>query len=212
VEAAKRNQEQSNNLFGDPIYLGKYPEELFLYLKKKGVVLPEIKDGDMELISQTLDFFGLNTYFTDHVKADGTNWPLDCVSLKTGKPRTDIGWELNPEGMYDLLKWIHDRYKPRKIFITENGAACNDWVNIDGKVFDPNRIDYITRYLMQVHRAIGEGVPIMGYYVWCFCENFEWNKGLTQRFGIVHVDYSTQKRTLKESAHWYTELIKRNGF
>jgi len=212
VEAAKRNQEQSNNLFGDPIYLGKYPEELFSYLKKKGVVIPEIKDGDMELISQKLDFFGLNTYFTDHVKADGTNWPLDCVSLKTGKPQTDIGWELNPEGMYDLLKWIHGRYKQRKIFITENGAACNDWVNIEGKVFDPNRIDYITRYLMQVHRAIGEGVPVMGYYIWCFCDNFEWNKGLTQRFGIVHIDYRTQKRIPKESALWYAELIKRNGF
>ena len=212
VEAARRNQEHSNNLFGDPVYLGKYPEALFAHLKKKGVVLPDIKDGDMELISQKLDFFGLNTYFTDHLTADPANWPLECVSLKTGKPRTDADWEVNPEGMYDLLKWVHQRYKPQKLIITENGAACNDWVNIDGKVADPNRIDYLTRYLIQVHRAIGDGVPVKGYYVWCFCDNFEWAWGLSRRFGIVHVDYTTQKRIPKESALWYSETIRHNGF
>ena len=212
VEAAKRNQEQSNNLFGDPVFLGKYPEGLFSYLRKKGIVLPEIKDGDMELISQKLDFFGLNTYFTDHITADETKWPLDCASLKTGKPRTDADWELNPEGMYDLLKWVNNRYKPQKLIITENGAACNDWVNIEGKVSDPNRIDYLSRYLIQVHRAIGEGVPVRGYYVWCFCDNFEWAWGLARRFGIIYVDFHTQKRIPKESAHWYAQLSKNNGF
>ena len=211
VEAAKRNQEQGNNLFGDPVFLGKYPQELFSYLKKKGIVLPEIRDGDMELISQKLDFFGLNTYFTDHVKADETKWPLGCAALKTGRPYTDAKWELNPEGMYDLLKWVNNRYKPQKLIITENGAACNDWVNIEGKVIDPNRIDYITRYLIQVHKAIGEGVPVTGYYVWCFCDNFEWAHGIARRFGIIYVDYNTQKRTPKESAHWFAEVIKRNG-
>jgi beta-glucosidase len=211
VEAARRNQEHSNNLFGDPVYLGKYPEALFAHLKKKGVVLPEIKDGDMELISQKLDFFGLNTYFTDHITADASKWPLEGAALKTGRPHTDADWELNPEGMYDLLKWIHGRYKPQKLIITENGAACNDWVSVDGKVSDPNRIDYLTRYLAQVHRAMGEGVPVRGYYVWCFCDNFEWAWGLSRRFGIVHVDYKTQKRIPKESARWYAEVIKRNG-
>ncbi|WP_010257807.1 GH1 family beta-glucosidase [Treponema primitia] len=212
VAAAKRNQEHSNNLFGDPIFLGKYPEELFSYLKKRGVVLPDIQTGDMELISQKVDFFGLNTYFTDHVKADETAWPLGTASGKTGRPQTDMGWEVNPEGMYDLLKWIHSRYNPPKVIITENGAATNDWVNVEGKVDDPNRIDYLYRYLAQVHKAIQEGVPVQGYYVWCFCDNFEWAKGLSKRFGIVYVDYDTQKRTPKESAYWYAELIKNNGY
>ena len=212
IEAAKRNQQQINNFFGDPVFLGKYPQALLSHLKQKGVVLPEIKDGDMELISQKLDFFGLNTYFTDHVKADETKWPLDCIPLKTGRPRTDAGWELNPEGMYDLLRWIHERYKPAKIIISENGAAFNDWVNTGGRVHDYNRIDYIAKYLIQVHRAVTEGVPVKGYYVWCFCDNFEWSFGLTRRFGIIHVDYGTQKRTPKESARWYARLINNNGF
>jgi beta-glucosidase len=212
IEAAKRNQEHSNNLFGDPIFLGKYPEDLFACLKKRGVVLPDIRTGDLELISQKLDFFGLNTYFTDHVKADESAWPLGAVSLKTGRPHTDADWEVNPEGMYDLLKWINGRYKPQKLIITENGAACNDWVDLEGKVSDPNRIDYIHRYLIQVHKAIGEGVPVKGYYVWCFCDNFEWAWGLSRRFGMVYVDYATQKRIPKESAYWYSNVIKNNGF
>jgi beta-glucosidase len=211
VEAAKRNQLQANNLFGDPIFLGRYPEELFTFLKGKGVVLPEVKDGDLELISQKLDFFGLNTYSTDHVQADKNIWPLEAKALKTGRPHTDANWEVNPEGMYDLLKWINARYKPQKLIITENGAASNDWVNLEGKVSDPNRIDYIHRYLIQVHKAIQEGVPVQGYYVWCFCDNFEWAWGLSRRFGIVYVDYQTQKRIPKESAYWYSGVIKNNG-
>jgi beta-glucosidase len=211
VAAAKRNQMQANNLFGDPIYLGKYPAELFSYLEGKGVVLPVIKDGDMALISEKVDFFGLNTYFTDHVRAAREVWPLECRAVKTGRPQTDANWEVNPEGMYDLLKWIHTRYQPQTIIITENGAAGNDWVNLEGKVVDPNRMDYIHRYLMQVHRAIHEGVPVQGYYVWCFCDNFEWAWGLARRFGIVYVDYNTQKRIPKESARWYSRVIAGNG-
>jgi beta-glucosidase len=211
VDAAKRNQMQSDNLFGDPIFLGTYPAELFSFLKERGVVLPEIKDSDMALISEKIDFFGLNTYFTDHVKADKDAWPLECRALKTGRPHTDADWEVNPEGMYDILKWIDARYHPQKIIITENGAACNDWVNLEGKVVDSNRTDYINRYLTQVHRAIREGVPVRGYYVWCFCDNFEWAWGLARRFGIVYVDYDTQRRIPKESAHWYSRVIANNG-
>jgi beta-glucosidase len=210
AEAAKLHQLHSNCLFGDPVFLGKYPDELISHLKKKGAVLPEIRSGDLELIAQKLDFFGLNTYFTEYIRADKNAWPLDGAALKTGKPKTDADWEVVPEGMYELLKWIQSRYKPEKIIITENGAASNDWVNIEGKVSDPNRIDYITRYLIQVHKAIGEGVPVHGYYVWCFCDNFEWAWGLSRRFGVVYVDYQTQKRIPKESAYWYAELIKNN--
>lgn len=211
-EAAKRSHEQLNQVFGDPVFLGKYPEDHFSYLQKKGIVLPEIAAGDMDLISQKIDFLGLNTYFASFVKDDKTKWPLDCVSCETGKPQTDTTWEVYPEGMYDLLKWVNDRYGQSKIIITENGMASNDWVSIEGKVHDLNRIDYLKRYLIQVHSAINDGVPVKGYYEWCFCDNFEWNRGLKRRFGMVYVDYTTQKRIPKESAYWYAGVIQHNGF
>jgi beta-glucosidase len=159
-----------------------------------------------------VDFFGLNTYSVSYIKADANTWPAAGRSVLSGKPVTDAGWEVAPEGMYELLQWVHKRYKPAKIIITENGAACNDWVNLEGKVIDPNRVDYIKRYLIQIHRAIQEGVPVRGYYVWCFCDNFEWAWGLARRFGIVYVDYATQERIPKESAYWYSGVIANNGF
>lgn len=212
IEAAERNNMQYNNLFADPVLKGIYPQKFFDYLEGKGVVLPAIFDGDMELIHQELDFLGLNTYFSIYTKADENAWPLGLKEVKSGKPRTDADWEVVPEGMYELLKWINETYNPQKIIITENGAACNDWVNLEGKVEDPNRIDYLKRYLIQVNRAIKEGVNIKGYYVWCFCDNFEWAWGLNRRFGIVYVDYATQRRIPKASAYWLADVIKNNGF
>jgi len=212
VEAARRNMLLYNCMFGDPIMKGSYPQEILDFLKERNVVLPDIQPGDMELINQEIDFFGLNTYFVEYVKADKSVWPQETVSLKSGKPKTDANWEVYPEGMYDILKWVNDTYKPKRIIITENGAANNDWVNVDGKVEDTNRKDYIKRYLMQVKRAIDDGINITGYYVWCFCDNFEWAWGLARRFGIIYVDYETQKRIPKESAYWYSEVIKNNGF
>jgi beta-glucosidase len=212
IAAANRNQMLSNNLFGDAVMKGSYPKELFDYLENRGVVLPDIQFGDMGLIHQELDFFGLNTYYSDYVKADESVWPLGGVAMKSGRPKTDANWEVVPEGMYDILKWIDTNYHPKKLIITENGAACNDWINVDGKVEDPNRIDYINRYLTQVHRAIQEGVQVKGYYVWCFCDNFEWAWGLSRRFGMVYVDYKTQKRIPKASAYWISDVIRDNGF
>lgn len=211
-EAAKRNQLQSNNLFGDPIFKGYYPEELFAYLEKKNVVLPDIQPGDMELIHQKIDFFGLNTYYPNFIKADEGAWPLEAAAVKTGLPRTDADWEVFPQGMYDILKWVNETYRPPQIIITENGAAFNDWVNSDGEIKDMDRIDYLKRYLISVKTAIDEGVPVTGYYVWCFCDNFEWAWGLNRRFGIVYVDYKTQKRIAKESARWFSSVIENNGF
>ena len=212
VLAARMTQLQTNDLFGGPVMKGEYPQELFDFLEKKGVVLPEIHEGDLELCCQPIDFFGLNTYYVNYVKADERIWPLGGEPVKTGRPKTDADWERSPEGMYALLKWINQTYAPQKIIITENGAACNDWVDADGKVKDPNRIDYLRRYLAEVHHAIEEGVPVMGYYVWCFCDNFEWAWGLSRRFGMVYVDYETQQRIPKESAYWYAKTIENNGF
>jgi len=212
VAAAERVNMQYNYLFADPVLKGIYPEEFFDYLQGRGVVLPDIHAGDMELINQELDFLGLNSYYSIYAKADAENWPLGIRQVTSGRAKTDANWEVVPEGMYDLLKWIDARYHPKKIIITENGAANNDWVNMDGKVEDPNRIDYLRRYLSAVNRAINEGVQVKGYYVWCFCDNFEWAWGLSRRFGIVYVDYATQQRIPKASACWLSDVIKNNGF
>ncbi len=212
LEAAKRVNMQYNNLFADPVLKGIYPQGFFDYLEGRGVVLPTILPGDMELINQELDFLGVNSYYTIYAKADPDNWPLGMKQVTSGRNKTDADWEVVPEGMYELLKWIDASYHPKKIIITENGAASNDWVNQDGKVEDPNRIDYLRQYLTAINQAMNEGVPVKGYYVWCFCDNFEWAWGLSRRFGIVYVDYATQQRIPKESAYWLSDVIKNNGF
>jgi beta-glucosidase len=212
VFAAKLKNMESNRLYMDPVFKGEYTKELFDFLATKGVVLPKILPGDMELIKQELDFVGLNTYFPEFVQYDKSEWPIPATHRKTGLPTTDMGWEVYPEGMYDILKWMQDEYAPRKIIVTENGCASNDWVSLDGKVHDPNRREYLKLYLTQVKRAIDSGVNVAGYYEWCFCDNFEWALGLSKRFGMVYVDYKTQERIPKDSARWYAETIKNNGF
>lgn len=212
ILAAERAIQAGNCLFGDPVYLGTYPRELFDFLQKKGVVLPEIMDGDMALISQKVDFFGLNTYTGGTVTHDLSNWPLETASVSADRPRTDAGWEVCPEMFYELLSWIHVRYRQPQIIITENGAAANDWPGIDGKIADTNRIDYLKRYLREVSRAIYNGIPVTGYYVWCFTDNFEWAYGNSRRFGIVYLDYETGRRIPKESAKWYSNVIKNKSF
>lgn len=212
VKASERMNMLYNNLFADPVLKGTYPKEFFDCVKSKGVILPTILKGDMELINQELDFLGVNSYYSIFSKADETVWPLGVRQVTSGRMQTDANWEVVPEGMYDLLKWIDATYRPKKIIITENGAAFNDWVNVDGKVEDLDRIDYIKRYLTAVNRALREGVNIQGYYVWCFCDNFEWAWGLKRRFGIIYVDYATQKRIPKASAYWLADVIRNNGF
>lgn len=212
VEAARRSVMAGNCLFGDPVYLGRYPEELFEFLDEKGVVLPEIREGDMELINQKLDFFGLNTYTAGTIKYDASQWPLETGSVGSGRERTEAGWEVWPEMFYELLSWIDNRYGHPAIIITENGAANNDWVDSQGKVADSNRIEYLKRYLKEVSRAVDNGISVKGYYVWCFTDNFEWAYGEARRFGIVYVDYKSQKRIPKESAKWFSGVIKEKGF
>lgn len=212
VAAARRMMDQNNSLFGDPVWNGEYPAELFSYLSKQGVVLPEIREGDMELIHQPLDFFGLNNYFADVVRADTNEWPLCARTVKCGRPQTDANWEVWPDGLYDLLIWINRRYAPPKLIITENGTANNDWVDVNGRVEDPKRIDFFKQYLAEVRHAMDDGVPVTAYYVWSFYDNFEWAWGLQRRFGIVYVNYQTQERIVKKSGYWFSELIQNRGY
>ena len=212
VEMAELSRMQKNDLFASPVYKGCYPQKLMDYYAQRGVVLPEIQPGDMKSISQKTDFFGLNTYYPNHVQYDAEIWPICARMVKVGGPRTEMGWVVSPKGMYDLLMWIKKEYDPNNLIITENGVAVNDWVNSDGMVEDPNRKEYLKLFLGAVKRAIDDGLNVTGYYQWSFTDNFEWAFGHVPRFGMVYVDYETQKRIPKQSAYWYAELIKNNGF
>jgi beta-glucosidase len=134
----------------------------------------------------------------------------EIVPEQEGTPLTTMGWEVTPEALYWGPKFNYERYK-LPIVITENGMANCDWIHSDCKVHDQQRIDFITKYLKQYKRAIDEGIPCKGYFQWSIMDNFEWAHGYSKRFGIVHVDYQTQKRTLKDSAYWYKDVIATNG-
>ena len=132
------------------------------------------------------------------------------VKRYEGFPKTAMGWPITPECLYWGPKFLYERYK-KPIYITENGLSCHDVVSLDGKVHDPNRIDFLARYLTQVKHAKQDGVDIRGYFQWSLMDNFEWACGYNERFGLIYVDYETQKRILKDSAFWYQNLIKTNG-
>lgn len=127
-----------------------------------------------------------------------------------GSPKTSMDWNVTPEVLYWSCRFLYERYgKP--IMITENGMSCFDWVSLDGKVHDPNRIDFLHRYLRSIKDAVSEGIPVLGYQYWSIMDNFEWINGYDKRFGLVYVDYRTQKRTIKDSAYWYRDVIASNG-
>jgi len=196
----------NNTWFSDPMIFGRYPED---GLELMGKELPEIKEGDMQTIAQPLDFYGVNIYHGQYVQP-GDNRQTKSASVPIGPPLTTMGWQVTPEALYWGPRFLYERYN-LPIVVTENGMANTDWIQVDGKVRDPQRVDYLQRYLGQLKRAIDDGVEAKGYFYWSVMDNYEWALGYMQRFGLVHVDYATEKRTPKESAWWYRELIRNNG-
>ncbi len=209
--AVIRFNEYLNKWYADPVLKGAYPADLLEWFGDRGLA-PEILDGDMSAINQPIDFLGINNYYSSFIRHDEHNWPVYASEIATGRDRTKMDWEINPEGLHDLLVYLDKEYSGIKIIITENGAAFNDIVNFDGKVEDDNRLNYLYKHLEQVHRAIGSGANVKGYYAWSLLDNFEWGHGYSKRFGLVYVDFKTQKRILKKSAHWYGDVIRNNGF
>ncbi len=195
----------NNTWWLDPIFFGNYPED---GLKLFGKDAPAFTDAEMKTIRQPLDFLGLNIYFGPILKS-GENGRPEKIPTPAGVPHTTTGWEIVPSAIYWGTKVIGDRYK-KPIYITENGMANTDWVAVDGKVHDPQRIDFMTRYLGEIKRARAEGVDIRGYFAWSLMDNFEWSEGFNQRFGLVYVDFATQKRTPKDSYFWYRNYIKKS--
>ena len=201
VEAARQVDGVRNRLFFEPLFRGRYPEDV---LERLGAV-PPVREGDLATITAPIDFVGVNNYSRSVVRAnpDGGR-PLDVAPA--GRTTT-MGWEIYPDSIYEVLTRIHREYGVQTLYVTENGAAYADVREADGSVDDPDRVAYLEKYLGSVARAIADGVPVKGYFVWSLLDNFEWAYGYSQRFGIVYVDNETLERVPKSSFHWYRKLI-----
>lgn len=184
-----------NDWWMDPMVLGKVPEALKETLSAE----------DMKVIHQPLDFFGFNIYNSQNYEYRFPN-----LGMYPGVPRTAMGWAVTPECLYWLTKFHYERYR-LPILITENGMANCDFVMLDGKVHDPQRSDFLKRYLKELKKAADEGIPVIGYMYWSVMDNFEWAEGYDKRFGLIYVDYRTQERILKDSAYVYADIIRTNG-
>lgn len=189
--------------FLQPLFKGNYPERIMKLLQKT----PPIQPGDMDTISRSIDFLGINYYFRQTISPDPSAEPFPFKDVeRLGVPRTAMGWEIHPQTFTDLLTNIYQRYKTPPIYITENGSAWDD-VIVDGFIDDKERISYLDSHLEAIGKAKNSGVPIHGYFAWSLLDNFEWAYGYEKRFGLIHVDYNNQKRTPKASAHHLRKLI-----
>jgi beta-glucosidase len=217
LAAATRAELLSNRVFTDPLLARRYPDgesELWGEISD----FSYRRDGDLDIIAAPLDFLGVNNYFPAYAKDAPSMEPDPARRVATdigvvdtppaALRRTAMGWPVEPAGLYRLLVWLRETYLPSlpPIYITENGAAYPDSI-VDGAVHDPERIAYLEGHLRAVRAAIDDGVDIRGYFCWSAMDNFEWSYGYAKRFGLVHVDYATQRRTPKDSYHWYQRVV-----
>jgi len=206
---------QFNRLYLNPLYKNEYPDDVFEYLKTKGLIseldLNFIKQGDLNIISTKTDFLGVNYYSRAVIRNEDidekNNLPLN---VDMG-PETDFGWEIYPPGLYDLLMKLKNEYEVQNIYITENGCSYGDGPNSEGKINDKRRIEYYHSHLTELKRAIEDGVPCSGYFAWSLMDNFEWAQGFSQRFGLIWVDFKTLERIPKDSYYWYKEFLLTGG-
>jgi len=216
-DAARRLDGQQNRMFLEPVVRGAYPDDVVADLAAAGAPLP-VQEGDLEVIAAPLDWLGVNYYFCSTVRGDavpnGRPNPFigcaDVEDLDPPGPTTTMGWGVSPEGLTQLLLQLRDEAPGLPLVITENGSAWPDEVTDDGQVHDDRRTDYLLAHLQAVTAAVAEGADVRGYFAWSFMDNFEWARGYAQRFGLVHVDYATQRRTPKDSAHVYADVIRRH--
>ncbi len=207
--AAQRMDAVINRLQLDPLLKGTTPLEEFLFVKPllKGLIQP----GDLETI-RTLDVLGVNYYTRSVIRYDAKVPLVNAQDVHPEGNEYSAMWEIYPQGIYELLRRVWDEYRPScRIMITENGVPVPDGVDFDGRVRDERRIRYLRNHLVQVHRAIQGGVPVQGYFVWSFLDNFEWALGYGPRFGLVYVDYKTQKRIVKDSGYWFRQVVSANA-
>jgi beta-glucosidase len=196
----------TNTWWMDPVFLGHYPED---GLQLFGKDMPNIQEHDLDTICQPLDFLGVNIYQGYPTRA-GDNGQPELVEHPIGHAQTAYRWAVTPQVLYWGPKFLAERYQ-LPLFITENGMSSADWIALDGKVHDPQRVDFLHRYLLELRKACADGVDVRGYFQWSLTDNFEWAEGFKERFGLVYVDYPKQTRILKDSAYWYRDLIASNG-
>lgn len=209
--AALRWNGYMNRWFLDPLYKGAYPMDITHIYRD---LFPKMENEDLATIKGPPDFLGINFYMRHVVTADPESAdPLKVrVVPQEESEHTAMGWEVNPESMYNILRQTFREYQPGPMYITENGAAFDDELTADGEVNDTRRLNFYRDYLAQAHRAIQDGIPLQGYFAWSLLDNFEWAEGYAKRFGLTYVDYETQRRILKASGKWYSEVIRNNGF
>ncbi len=218
LDAARRLDGQQNRMFLDPVVSGAYPADVVDDLAAAGAPLP-VQDGDLEIIAAPLDWLGVNYYFEQTVRAGAR--PADkpptsfiggenVVELDPEGPTTTMGWGISPQAFTDLLLWLGAKAPGLPLMITENGSAWDDVVDAEGAVHDPERVAFLLRHLAAMTAAIERGADVRGYFAWSLMDNFEWARGYAQRFGLVHVDYDTQRRTVKDSGRVYAEVLRRH--
>lgn len=216
-EAARSFDGLFNRWFLDPLYGRQYPADMVAEYRAAGYFpadgMPWVQPGDMDAIAVPTDFLGINYYTRSVLRSDKVpeeeNAPRTIVIDEARK--TDMDWEIYPRGLLELIARISFSYRPRKIYITENGASYGDGPDAEGRIHDERRIAYLREHFAAMHQLISCGVPLAGYFVWSLLDNFEWAEGYRQRFGIVWVDFATQQRLPKDSAWWYRRVIEQNG-
>ncbi|TFW20375.1 beta-glucosidase [Massilia arenosa] len=208
--AAARHDGLRYRWFLDPLYGRGYPAQMAEIF---GDANPVVEPGDMDAIAVKTDFLGVNYYFPEIIADEQGHGPLDAKVLppKADAEKTAMGWEVSPEGLSNLLTRIQSDYHPGPIYVTENGSAYEDVVGADGNIDDAGRRRYLKRHLAAMKNAIDSGVPVKGYFAWSLIDNFEWAEGYLRRFGLIHIDYDSQQRRLKDSGKWYRAFLHHEG-
>lgn len=208
IAAARQAFIRHNTRILDPIYRGQYHPD---YLRLTGADAPRIERGDLTHISRPTDFLGLNIYWAEFVRA-GKNGRPETLPFPPSYPATDAAWQKHtPQATYWTPRFCAEIYGVKSIYITESGAGYDDAPPVKGEVIDLHRRDYLRNYLRELHRGIGDGIPVKGYFLWSFMDNFEWEDGYQRRFGVVYCDFNTQRRTPKLSARWYSQVMAANA-
>jgi beta-glucosidase len=199
-----------NRQYLDAVLLGRYPDELAEIF---GDAWPSWPAQDFAAIAQPIDFVGVNYYTRNVTRFDAARWPVHAAPVRQKQSTyTETGWEVFPQGLLDTLLAVKERYGNPRVYVTENGAAFFDPpMAMNGQVPDPLRVDYLRQHLVAVREAIARGANVHGYFAWSLLDNFEWSLGYSKRFGIVHVDFASQQRTMKDSARYYREVIATRG-
>lgn len=210
INAAKLDDGILNRWMLDPLYKAIYPQDVVAHYESQGINM-EFTQRDLDIISQPMDFLAINYYTSDFIKHDPAKRIESLDKMLENIEKTAMNWIVYPEGLFDILIRLHNDYGKPDIIVSENGAAYMDTLTEQGKIHDERRINYLNIHLQQVHRAIEHGVNLKGYYLWSLLDNFEWNHGYSKKFGIVHVDLNTQKRTIKDSGYWYKNVIENMG-